>query len=182
MKMLQEQEQEQDQEQQQESSYYFTPKMIQDMVSHIDDEKIQNFILEIFNNKIDEIDSLYELYTHKRGNRIYPRWLELVELGNFVKEENPDKVYIPGRNREGDIERGISWTIIRGKPFSLSEKGVVYLFFVSSFGNLVKIAIESLKESLDSIDDHFKVDAFIKILNIMEQRKKINEQFYEYIL
>jgi hypothetical protein len=138
-------------------------------VSDINNERIKDYILELYQKKGYDFAIIYEMSLERKSN-IKPEMLRIIGLGNLVDEKNQDRVYPIGRSRERDV----IWFIKLRDSFYRSGDGTWCLTFVSPCcGRVLYPTVESLKNSIDSEDDHFKVDAFIELLNIMDRLKKI---------
>jgi hypothetical protein len=133
------------------------------------DEKAELFLLEIFEGKSEEITELRKFYSDT--NHVPTSCLELVGLEGFVKSKNPTTIPTQWTSKKDYVFTGnpkTTWTIFNNTiSFVKTETGGQWeCLFLSFFESVRSGSIEVLRTGL-APEDHFRVYAFIKLLNII---------------
>ena len=139
-------------------------------------KKAQLFLSKILKEKREKISELCEFYSN--SNNVDPSYLELVGLEGFVKSENPTKIPTQWTSDKDYVFTGnpsATWTIKKTAEIKFSKtSGKWKCYFVSCFGNLGYQSIEVLRTAL-APEDHFRVYAFIELLNFIQSHETLDE-------
>ena len=144
-------------------------------------KKAKHFFSIILDEKREEISKLCENYS--KSNNVHPSCLELVGLEGFVKSENPHTIPTQWTSDKDYVFTGnprATWTILKDSPYEKRKisfcktSGKWMCPFVSCFGNGKSASIESLRTAL-APEDHFRVYAFIELLNFIQSHETLDE-------
>jgi hypothetical protein len=132
------------------------------------DEKAECLFLKFLEKKSSyQMHQLEKLFNYS-DNSVWPNWLRFVGLNRFIKKKNPEKISRPTRYTNINME----WTIYTNQTIFPGPIGKWICYAISCSDKLEIVEIESLTKTL-APEDHFRVYAFIKILNYFKNLHKI---------